>query len=415
MLRYSLFLTALLLSSSLISQTAMLRGEVTDMDTGDPLIGATLINGEYYTTTEIDGTYELEIVDGQNNIFVSYIGYGDFPLSVIGDGKDQELDVRIGQTNTILEQATITGSRYEKSLGKSPVAINVIKPELVESTNTTIITSLLDKVPGVQIVDGQANIRGGSGFSYGAGSRVLLLIDDVPAFQSDAGRPLWDDIPVENIAQIEVLKGASSAIYGSAALNGIINIRTGYAKSEPETKASAAYTFFMSPKDAGKQWWDSAPYRYNLSLTHKQKFKKLDVVAAAFYEESEDFYRGKYKDRYRLSTNLKYRFSERLSLAVNAMYNYKDDSNFLLWDNARDGAYIGWENGFIQGVSKRFYVDPQLTFYDNKLNKHKLTTRYYWINNGSTTNQSTNSNNIFAEYQYTGCLLYTSPSPRDRG
>jgi len=402
MLRITIFLATLFLSFSLNAQLAVLRGEVIDMDTGEPLIGATLVNGQYNTITEIDGTYEIQIVEGQNNIFVSYIGYGDFPLLVIGNGTDKILDVRIGQTNTILEQATITGSRYEKSLGKSPVAINVIKPELVESTNTTIITSLLDKVPGVQMVDGQANIRGGSGFSYGAGSRVLLLIDDVPAFQSDAGRPLWDDIPVENIAQIEVLKGASSAIYGSSALNGVINVRTGYAKSEPETKASAAYTFFMAPQDARKQWWGTAPYRYNLGLTHKQKFNKLDVVAAGFYEESEDFYRGKYKDRYRLSTNLKYRFSEKLSLAVNAMYNYKDDSNFLLWDNARAGAYLGWESGFIQGVTKRFYIDPQLSFYDNKLNKHKLTTRYYWINNGSTTNQATNSNNLFAEYQYTG-------------
>jgi len=84
------------------------------------------------------------------------------------------------------------------------------------------------------------------------------------------------------------------------------------------------------------------------------------------------------------------------------MYNYKDDSNYLLWENARGGAYEGWENGFVQGVTKRFYIDPQLTIYDKKLNKHKLITRYYKINNGSTTNQGTSSDNLFAEYQFTG-------------
>ena len=65
------------------------------------------------------------------------------------------------------------------------------------------------------MVSSQPNIRGGSGWSYGAGSRVLLLVDDIPALQADAGLAQWDDIPVENIAQIEVVKGAASALYGS--------------------------------------------------------------------------------------------------------------------------------------------------------------------------------------------------------
>lgn len=386
----------------LFSQTNMLRGYVTDKDTGEPLIGATIINFDFGTQTELDGSYEIEILDGENLIIVSYIGYGEFPVSAIGDGTDQVLDISIAESTTILETTTITGSRYEKSLAKSPVSINVIKPQLLENTNTTIISSLLDKVPGVQIIDGQANIRGGSGYSYGAGSRVLLLIDDVPAFQSDAGRPLWDDIPVENIAQIEVLKGASSALYGSAALNGIINIRTGYALSEPVTKLSTSYTHYLSPRDARKKWWDSAPHSYNVGLTHKQKFGKLDVVAAGFLENVESYYQGTYKDRYRLSANLKYRFSERVHLALNTMYNYKDDNSYLLWENARDGAYKGWESGYVENLTKRFYIDPQLTIYDKKLNKHKLITRYYKIENGSATNQATGSNNFFVEYQFTG-------------
>jgi len=114
------------------SQSNILRGVVTDKDTGEPLIGATLINFEYGTQTEIDGSYEIEILDGENLIIVSYVGYGEFPVSAIGDGKDQELDIRLPQSTTILETSTITGSRYEKSLAKSPVSINVIKPQLLE-------------------------------------------------------------------------------------------------------------------------------------------------------------------------------------------------------------------------------------------------------------------------------------------
>ena len=50
-----------------------------------------------------------------------------------------------------------------------------------------VLHESLVKIPGVAVVDGQASIRGGSGFAYGAGTRVLILVDDIPALQVDAG------------------------------------------------------------------------------------------------------------------------------------------------------------------------------------------------------------------------------------
>ena len=82
------------------------------------------------------------------------------------------------------------------------------------------------------------------------------MIDDLPALQADAGYPNWDDIPVENINQIEVIKGAASAIYGSAALNGLIHVRTNYATATPVTKASVFYNFTMTPKDKSQKMVD---------------------------------------------------------------------------------------------------------------------------------------------------------------
>ena len=64
-------------------------------------------------------------------------------------------------------------------------------------------------------MDGQANIRGGSGYSYGAGSRVMLLMDDLPILTGDVNEVKWNYLPVEIIGQVEVIKGASSALYGS--------------------------------------------------------------------------------------------------------------------------------------------------------------------------------------------------------
>jgi iron complex outermembrane receptor protein len=118
---------------------------------------------------------------------------------------------------------------------------------------------------------------------------VLLLVDDIPALQADAGFPNWDDFPVENLAQIEVVKGASSALYGSSALNGIINIRTAYATAEPKTKFSSFYTAFFNPKDLSKKWWDSPRYNFGLSVSDSRKVGKLDLVHGVYFLDSDSY------------------------------------------------------------------------------------------------------------------------------
>ncbi len=393
-----------------IQAQEQITGTIIDANTEEPLIGAsistTLSSGEVLgTTSDFEGKFSLSGAAPFSGtmLTVQYLGYDDHLIILSREIAD--LTIRLNESSTLLETTTITGSRYEKSLAESAVSISVLQPDLIERSNTTIMSDLLDKVPGVQMIDGQANIRGGSGYSYGAGSRAMLLIDDVPALQADAGRPLWDDIPVENISQVEVLKGASSALYGSAALNGIINIRTGYATSEPETKGFLSYRAYGTPADPDKAWWtntDINPHTLSAGLTHKQKFGKLDLVAAGFVELDETVYIDTFKDRYRLSTNLKYRLTDRITFGLNAMYNYKNSANYLLWENARDGAYRGWEGTLTAGETKRFYIDPQVTLFDKKNNKHKLLARYYKLNNGSTTAQATTSSNAYLEYQYTG-------------
>ncbi|MBK6986176.1 MAG: TonB-dependent receptor plug domain-containing protein [Bacteroidetes bacterium] len=79
------------------------------------------------------------------------------------------------------------------------------------------------------VSDGQASIRGGSGYSYGAGTRVLMLVDEMRMISADAADIKWNYLPLENLEQVEVIKGAASALFGSSAMNGVINMRTAYA------------------------------------------------------------------------------------------------------------------------------------------------------------------------------------------
>jgi len=393
------FVSAICINTS--AQNSGIKGIVYDADTKENLIGASVIAGEKGVTSDLDGRYQLLLPPGSYKIVTSYVGYSESVITAIVKANEYlDLNIELELSSTLLNAATVTGSRHEKSVARSAVSISVIEPRLADNTNTTNVSTLLNKVPGVQIIDNQANIRGGSGWSFGAGSRVLLLIDDIPALQGDAGRPAWGDIPVENISQIEILKGAASTLYGSAALNGIINIRTGYATSEPVTKANVAYTYYDSPKDASKKWWTSAPYKVNAGLLHKQKFGKLDLVTSAYYEDFKSYYIDAFEEKLRGSVNLKYRFSDKISFGLNSMLNVGKAADHFIWKNGGAGIYEGFAGTYSSRKFQRYYLDPQLTIYDKHNNRHKILGRYYFINNDNNNGQANSSNTLYGEYQY---------------
>jgi iron complex outermembrane receptor protein len=391
------------LTLSLLAQDATVFGTVTDGETTEPMIGVTVfVEGtQLGTTTDIDGKYRLRVPAGRQRIVFSYIGYEPYVETVtLTAGADRRLDLTLAATTSILQTATVTSGRYEKPLGEVTVSLEVIKPGLVESSNQLSLDGVLDKVPGVTMVDGQANIRGGSGYSYGAGSRVLLLVDDIPILQSDAGFPNWDDVPIENLEQIEVVKGAASALYGSSAMNGIVNVRTGFAKADPETKVSLFASTFDAPSIDGAKWWDEPRQSIGASLRHARKMGKLDLVLSGFYNNEESFLQNTF-DRYgRATTNLRYRISDRLTVGVNANFNKGSNSSFFFWGGLDSLILRPAEGTISRGRPTRFNIDPRVTFFDRAGNRHKLLGRYYNVDNQNNNNQSNASELAYAEYQF---------------
>ncbi len=392
--------------SQLLSQQSGITGIVQDSLDSTNLFGATIKIEDGGATTDYNGQFVLSCNPGEYDLIISYIGYKTKTIKVsVADGKQTSITIALSQSSTVLNLTTITGSKYERSVARSPISINVIKSQLIENTNTVRISSLLDKIPGVQIVDNQAIIRGGSGWSYGAGSRVLLLIDDIPALQGDAGRPLWGDVPVENISQVEVLKGASSTLYGSSAMNGIINIRTGYATAKPVTKAYMSYTHYMDPEDINKKWWDSAPSRLSAGIVHKRRIGKLDLVANGYIENFDSYYENGFENKFRLSANAKYRINDRITIAFNSLYNYAEAADPFVWMNGGSGAYKGADGTFSERNTTRFYIDPQITIYSKNNDRHKFLSRYYYVNNDNNLGQANTSTNTYFEYQYLKSLF----------
>ena len=98
------------------------------------------------------------------------------------------LNVEMHDAAMELGTVVVSAGKFEQKIEETTVSMEVIKPSLIENKNTTNIQTAIEQVPGVTITDGQANIRGGSGWSYGAGTRVQVMVDDMPLISGDAVR-----------------------------------------------------------------------------------------------------------------------------------------------------------------------------------------------------------------------------------
>ena len=237
-------------SSTIVAQTektVTIKGIILDgEEEGEPLIGGNVIlnNGDG-AATDFNGAYSFKTTPGSYTITFKYIGYQSQNQKVeVAEGETKVINITLMPEANQLDDVVISASKYEQKLGDVPVSMAVIKPALIENKATRDAQAIVEQVPGVQINENQVSIRGGSGWSYGAGSRVLVMVDGMPMLAGDANDIKWSAIPLENISQIEILKGASSVLYGSSALNGVINIRTQYPKDEPVTKMNISNGFY---------------------------------------------------------------------------------------------------------------------------------------------------------------------------
>ena len=223
----ALLLIFTLLSFIISGQT--LTGVVTDIN-NVPLVGVNVFNDSGKgVITDINGSFTLALVQGGTKINFSYIGFETLSQQYYLDANElKNVKIVLNELSKKLDVVVISAGKFEQRIEETTVSMEVIKPQMIENKNTTEIQTAMEQIPGVNITDGQANIRGGSGWSYGAGSRVLVMVDDMPLISGDAGQVQWKLIATENINQVEVIKGASSVLYGSSALNGVINIRTAF-------------------------------------------------------------------------------------------------------------------------------------------------------------------------------------------
>jgi len=396
-------------------QNTTLKGILKDSVSQELLVGVGVSsNTKSFSRSNLNGEYFLKLNAGHHLIKFTYTGYKELMIDIdINENEQKVLDINLVSKTEELKIVTVSGSRFEKRAAEEIVSIEVIKPAQIMNTANNSMDEALQRVPGVDVVENQVNIRGGSGWSYGAGSRVLVLVDDMPMLTADAGDAKWDFLPLENCEQIEILKGASSALYGSSALNGVINFRTGFAKNKPKTKAMLYNGMFGNPKDKSWKWWGKQqPGFQGGYFMHAQKFGQLDMVLGSAWFSEDSYLQGDLTRRGRVNLNLRYRSKkiEGLSYGVNSNVQINKSQTFFFWqpDSINGTKYyqpFGGLDDSSTTVNKnqgqRMNVDPYLIYTTKSGTKHTLRTRWFRSKNDiPEKQQSSKADTYFGEYQF---------------
>lgn len=396
-----------LVSYSALSQKATLTGTLKDYKTTQTIPFANVLYGSAQgTSTDIDGNYSLTLDPGTYRIKYSSVGYDTIVKKVtLEAGETKNINVQLKEKAEIMKTVVVSAGKFEQDLSKVTVSMETLDPELVANKATTDANDIVTQVPSVHTQEGQVSIRGGAGFSYGAGSRVLLMVDGIPMLAADAGDVKWNYLPIENLESIEVIKGASSVLYGSSALNGVINIRTGFPRSEPLTKVNVIGEMYDAPfADKNSKWWDGYRGRQSFNFFHSRMIKQnFDLVVGGNFYRDQGFRMSEYSERGRLNVNTRYRDQKYkgLSYGLNANGQLGNTSTFFAWKN-QDSLLTPAPNTTADSKTTRFNIDPYMEYFTAKGDKHSLKTRWFRTANNAVTDptQSSTSDFLYSEYQF---------------
>ncbi|MEP6845445.1 MAG: TonB-dependent receptor plug domain-containing protein, partial [Panacibacter sp.] len=239
------------------AQTTTITGKITDEKDGTPIVGATVKarGGNSVAISQPDGTFSIKVDAGTKILVVSFVGYADKDVAIIGN----DLVIALSQSSQSLSEVVVVG--YGTKI-KRDITGSVAKVGAKELTNTPVTSfesAIQGRASGVYVQQqngklGQGiNIRIRGASSVSAGNEPLYVVDGIPIVSKDlsstsAPTDALADLNMNDIESIDILKDASAtAIYGSQGSNGVVIITTKKGKSGTSKIDFGYFTGFQKP------------------------------------------------------------------------------------------------------------------------------------------------------------------------
>ncbi|HYG38335.1 MAG TPA: TonB-dependent receptor [Cytophagales bacterium] len=236
-----LYISILFIISFFTYAERSVEGKVLDAQTKEPLIGATIsVPGKAIgTTTDLNGRFTLTIPSDADSLAISYVGFATKTVKVNG----ATLVIELYSSPLDFREIIITASREQQKRSEAPVAISKISSKLIENTKPTLLTEIVNKVPGAYMMNlnneqHAMSIRQPLGYN----AYFLYMEDGIPLRPAGVfNHNALIEMNMMGMSSIEVVKGPSSSLYGSEAIGGAINFITLAPTSVPTAKVGIQF------------------------------------------------------------------------------------------------------------------------------------------------------------------------------
>ncbi len=337
--RLVLAVSAVLLPASTVcaqaSGTGTIIGAVNDAETGVPVEGASVqVRGTLLSTvTNAQGQFIIPgVPPTPHTIRVIAIGYAadSVPAFTVASGETRTLALTLHRTPLDLQEIIVTASRFSERRAETPASVAVLPFSEILARNVTTLDKALEFVPGVTFNGpDQMDIRGSTGFARGVGSRVLMLLDGHPALSADGGEINFRALPVIDLARTEVVKGAYSALYGSNALGGVVNLITTPVDDRPTTAARAHFDAYDVPSDY--RWNGGLLNSQGLELQHSRRLGPVGARAFIGYQGTDGYTQNGQNHIWMARVKLQAQPTASRQWDAFALYTNEKSQEFLTW------------------------------------------------------------------------------------
>ena len=252
-----------LIGFSLYGYSQEVKGTVTDV-ANVPVPGANVIvkDTQQGTTTNFNGKFSIKVKKLPVKLVISYLGYETTEINVIDTNN---ISVKLQENNEFLDDVVITASRKKESIKESPVSIEVLSLKEMKRNSSPTFYDGLSNLKGVDLNTSSLTFQSVNtrGFAAFANERFVQLLDGMDNSSPALNFPLGNLVGMSelDVARVEILPGASSALYGANAFNGILNMQS---KNPFKYKGLSAYVKYGQTKQkaAGTNPYTDLGVRY---------------------------------------------------------------------------------------------------------------------------------------------------------
>jgi iron complex outermembrane receptor protein len=328
--------------------SGVVQGQVVDARTGQPLAGATvrLEATVLGAVTGQSGSFLLRgVPPGEYVLRVTMVGYRTVSRSLrVQAGDTLRLSIALEPQPVELGAVVVTAAKREQTLYEAPVSITTVPVQGLQERSFSRLDEVLRTVSGVVINRDQVSIRGSSGFALGVGSRTLVLVEGIPLLSGDGGEIKYDALPLFALERVEVLKGAASALYGTAALGGVVNIVTAEPPEEGQYRWRVYGGLYGRPRFP--EWDIGRRGLWGADLSYARQFGAVGLLLSCGGVRDESYRRDADSRRWNLLGKVRWTLSSSTRLTLLGQHAADDRGNWVYWASLRRATEPGNGDSF---------------------------------------------------------------------